>query len=52
MTTAAPAKSIATYARDFESSVSKNRGPEWLNQLRKDAVGRVPETGLSDRPSR
>ena len=37
MTTAAPAKSIATYARDFESSTSTNAGPDWLNQVRKDA---------------
>ncbi len=46
MTTAAPAKSIATYARDFESSVSKNRGPEWLNQLRKDAWAEFEKLGF------
>lgn len=46
MTTAAPAKTIANYASDFESLTPQDRGPSWLEKLRKDAWAEFEKIGF------
>lgn len=46
MTTVAPAKSIATYASEFEALTSDDLGPAWLEQARKDAWNEFEKIGF------